>query len=92
MLDPDFVLDEGSRERLVARFGGGVDAWCAALPEKVKLYCLRWHLELDKALSARREAGQMSSSSTYFSPSASATSARSLSSTPSSSANAPYSS
>ena len=51
MLDPDFVLDEDSRERLVARFGGGVDAWCAALPEMVKLYCLRWHLELDKALS-----------------------------------------
>lgn len=51
MLDPDSVLDEGSREKLVARFGGGVDAWCAALPEMVKLYCLRWHLELDKALS-----------------------------------------
>jgi streptomycin 6-kinase len=51
MLDPDFVLDEGSRERLVARFGAGVDAWCAALPEMVKRYCLRWHLELDKALS-----------------------------------------
>jgi streptomycin 6-kinase len=51
MLDPDSVLDEGSREKLVARFGGGVDGWCAALPEMVKLYCLRWHLELDKALS-----------------------------------------
>ena len=51
MLDPDFVLDEGSRGRLVARFGGGVDAWCAALPEMVKVYCLRWHLELHQALS-----------------------------------------
>jgi streptomycin 6-kinase len=51
MLDPDFVLDKGSREKLVARFGGGVDAWCAALPEMVKLCCLRWHVELDQALS-----------------------------------------
>jgi streptomycin 6-kinase len=51
MLDSDFVLDEGSRERLIARFGAGVEQWCAALPEMVKLYCRRWHLELDKALS-----------------------------------------
>jgi streptomycin 6-kinase len=51
MLHPGFVLDEGSRERLVARFGSGVDAWCAALPVMVELYCLRWHLELGKALS-----------------------------------------
>jgi streptomycin 6-kinase len=51
MLDPDFVLDEGGRERLITRFGAGVDAWCAALPEMVELYCLRWHLELDEALS-----------------------------------------
>src|SRR5271170_7286900 len=51
MLDPDFVLDEAGRERLIARFGAGVDAWCAALPEMVKQYCLHWHLELDKALS-----------------------------------------
>lgn len=51
MLDPDFVLDEGSRDRLINRFGAGVDAWCTALPEMVQLYCLRWHLDLDKALS-----------------------------------------
>jgi streptomycin 6-kinase len=51
MLDPDFVLDEDGRGRLITRFGAGVDAWCAALPEMVQLYCLRWHLELDKALS-----------------------------------------
>lgn len=49
--DPDFVLDEGSRGRLIARFGDGVDAWCAALPEMVERYCLRWQLELDQALS-----------------------------------------
>jgi streptomycin 6-kinase len=51
MLDPNFVLDQAGRERLITRFGAGVDAWCSALPEMVKLYCLRWHLELDKALS-----------------------------------------
>jgi streptomycin 6-kinase len=51
MLDPNFVLDEGARDRLITRFGVGVDAWCAALPEMVELYCQRWHLDLDKALS-----------------------------------------
>jgi streptomycin 6-kinase len=51
MLDPNFVLDEDGRTKLITRFGAGVDAWCAALPETVELYCLRWHLELDKALS-----------------------------------------
>jgi streptomycin 6-kinase len=51
MLDPDSVLDEDGREKLITRFGTGVDAWCAALPETVELYCLHWHLELDKALS-----------------------------------------
>ncbi len=51
MLDPSFVLDEGSRARLITRFGAGVDAWCAALPEMVERFCLRWHLDLDKALS-----------------------------------------
>ena len=50
MLDPNFVLDDDGRERLITRFGAGVDAWCAVLPEMVELYCLRWHLELDKAL------------------------------------------
>ena len=51
MLDPNFVLDEGSRERLITRFGAGVGAWCAALPELVERYCLRWDLDLDAALS-----------------------------------------
>jgi len=46
MLDPNFVLDDEGRDRLIARFGAGVDAWCAALPELVERYCLRWHLEL----------------------------------------------
>ena len=51
MLDPNFVLDEATRERLITRFGAGVGAWCAALPEMVELYCRRWHLDLDTALS-----------------------------------------
>ena len=51
MLDPNFVLDDDSRDRLITRFGAGVGAWCAALPEMAERYCLRWHLELDKALS-----------------------------------------
>ena len=51
MLDPNFVLDEVAREKLITRYGAAVDAWCAALPEMVQLYCLRWHLDLDKALT-----------------------------------------
>jgi streptomycin 6-kinase len=51
MLDPDFLLDADGRERLIVRFGAGVDSWCAALPKLVELCCLRWHLELDQALS-----------------------------------------
>jgi streptomycin 6-kinase len=51
MLDPNFVRDEGARERLITRYGAEVDAWCAALPEMVERYCLRWQLELYKALS-----------------------------------------
>ena len=51
MLDPKFVLDKGARDRLITRFGAGVEAWCAALPEMVELYCLRWRLDLDEALS-----------------------------------------
>ena len=51
MLDANFVLDDGSRERLVTRFGAGVEAWCAALPETVERYRLRWRLDLDQALS-----------------------------------------
>jgi streptomycin 6-kinase len=51
MLDPDFVLDDEGRDRLIARFGAGVAAWCAVLPDLVERYCLRWHLELDKVLA-----------------------------------------
>jgi streptomycin 6-kinase len=51
MLDPDFLLDAGGRERLIARFGAGVNSWCAALPQLVERCCLRWQLELDQALS-----------------------------------------
>ena len=35
MLDPDFVLDDEGRDRLITRFGAGVDAWCTGLPELV---------------------------------------------------------
>jgi streptomycin 6-kinase len=51
MLDPDFLLDAGGRERLIARFGAGVSSWCTALPQLVERCCLRWQLELDQALS-----------------------------------------
>jgi streptomycin 6-kinase len=51
MLDPNFVIDEGAREKLITRYGTELDAWCVALPEMVERYCLRWHLELYKALS-----------------------------------------
>jgi streptomycin 6-kinase len=51
VLDPNFVLDEGARERLITRYGAGVGAWCTALPELVERYCLRWDLDLDTALS-----------------------------------------
>jgi streptomycin 6-kinase len=51
MLDPNFVLDEDARDRLITRYGTEVDAWCVALPELVERYCQRWHLELYKALS-----------------------------------------
>lgn len=45
------MLDEGARDRLITRHGAQVEAWCVALPEMVERYCLRWHLELYKALS-----------------------------------------
>jgi len=51
VLDPNFVLDGNSRAKLMTRYGAGVDAWCAVLPEMVERYCLRWDLDLDKALS-----------------------------------------
>jgi hypothetical protein len=54
MLDPNFVLDDDGRERLITRFGAGVDAWCAVLPEMVELYCLRWHLALALVPGHRR--------------------------------------
>ena len=52
VLDPNFVLDEGARKRLITRFGAGVGAWCAALPQLVERCCLRWDLDLDRALSS----------------------------------------
>ena len=51
MLDPNFVLDDEGRDRLITRFGAGVDAWCAVLPELVERCCLRWHLELDTVMA-----------------------------------------
>ena len=51
MLHPDFALDDEGRDRFIARFGAGVDAWCAVLPDLVERYCVRWHLQLDKVLA-----------------------------------------
>jgi streptomycin 6-kinase len=51
MLDPNFVLDDEGRDRLITRFGAGVDAWCTVLPELVERYRLRWHLELDTVMA-----------------------------------------
>jgi streptomycin 6-kinase len=51
VLDSNFVLDEGARERLITRYGAEVGTWCSALPEMVEGYCLRWHLDLDRALT-----------------------------------------
>jgi streptomycin 6-kinase len=51
VLDPDLLLDDASRDRLLARFGTEVDSWFAALPQLVEQCCVRWHLELDTGLS-----------------------------------------
>jgi streptomycin 6-kinase len=51
MLDPEFVLDEAARERLMSRFGAGTSKWCAALPGLVERCCSRWDLRLDNAQS-----------------------------------------
>ncbi|MBV9795195.1 MAG: phosphotransferase [Actinobacteria bacterium] len=51
MLEPEFVLNEPARERLLARFGDGARAWCAGLPELVARCCARWRLDLDEARS-----------------------------------------
>ncbi|MBO0776650.1 MAG: aminoglycoside phosphotransferase, partial [Actinobacteria bacterium] len=51
MLDPEFLLGGDGRERLIARFGAGVVPWCDALPGLAERCCLRWHLQLDTALS-----------------------------------------
>lgn len=51
MLDPQFVLDDAARERLVSRFGDDVREWCAALPGLVDRCCSRWHLQLEQAQS-----------------------------------------
>lgn len=50
MLDPGQLLDDASRERMITRFGPGVESWLAALPELVERCCLRWHVEVDRAL------------------------------------------
>jgi hypothetical protein len=51
MLDPEFVLDDAARERLVSRFGAGTLEWCAALPGLVGRCCSRWDLQLENAQS-----------------------------------------
>jgi streptomycin 6-kinase len=51
MLDPEFVLDEAARERLVSRFGDDARAWCAGLPGLVGRCCSRWDLHLENAQS-----------------------------------------
>jgi len=51
MLDPEFVLDAGARERLLDRFGPDAEPWCDGLAGLVAGYCQRWGLELDEALS-----------------------------------------
>ena len=50
MLEPDFVLDAGARDRLLDRFGAEAGPWCDALPRVVGECCRRWDLELDEAL------------------------------------------
>ena len=51
MLDPEFVLDAASRERLVDRFGRDAEPWCDGPAGLVAAFCQRWGLELDEALS-----------------------------------------
>ncbi len=51
MLDPQFVLDDAARERLLSRFGDGAREWCAELPGLVEHCCSRWQLRLEQAQS-----------------------------------------
>jgi streptomycin 6-kinase len=51
VLDPEFVLDAVARERLLDRFGPEAGPWCDGLARLVAVYCQRWGLELDEALS-----------------------------------------
>jgi streptomycin 6-kinase len=51
MLDPEIVLDDAARERLISRFGDGARPWCAGLPELVERCCVRWDLRLEQAQS-----------------------------------------
>ncbi len=51
MLDPEFVLDDAARERLLSRFGDDARPWCAALPSLVEQFCSRWDLRLEHAQS-----------------------------------------
>ena len=51
MLEPELVLDDAARERLVSRFGDAAREWCAALPELIGRCCSRWDLRLEDAQS-----------------------------------------
>jgi streptomycin 6-kinase len=51
MLDPEFVLDNAARQRLLDRFGPDAERWCDGLAALVAACCQRWGLELDEALS-----------------------------------------
>ncbi|WP_116050525.1 aminoglycoside phosphotransferase family protein [Amycolatopsis palatopharyngis] len=50
-LDPALVLDEGSRARLVDRFGAGVGPWCDALPDLVADLSVHWGLRLRSSVA-----------------------------------------
>ena len=47
---PDVPRLDEARERLVRRFGDGVDSWMAELPDRLRVLRERWSLELDSVL------------------------------------------
>lgn len=49
-VDPEVVLDDAGRARLIDRFGDGVWNWCAGLPALVDELVRRWDLRLVAAL------------------------------------------